>query len=139
MISKKILKDLEEIIEQGISDIDLPYVTGKSIRIKNCIIRNTKHNEYIILDVKENKGIAKTNFKYTAIAIAKRYLTNYNFDTILDLDKELLKHYNDAVFYKNSIRTSKDSYYTATRQNRLDISLHNTIVIQKKLDKYIFN
>jgi hypothetical protein len=139
MISKKILKDLEEIIEQGLSDIDLPYVAGKSIRIKNCVIRKTKHNDYIVLDVKENKSIAKTNFKYTAIALAKRYLKNYNLDPILDLDKELLKHYNDAVFYKNAIKLSQDSYYAATRQNRLDISLHNTIVIQKKLDAYIFN
>src|SRR6056300_455708 len=126
MISKKILKDLEEIIEQGLSDIDLPYVAGKSIRIKNCVIRKTKHNDYIVLDVKENKSIAKTNFKYTAIALAKRYLKNYNLDPILDLDKELLKHYNDAVFYKNAIKLSQDSYYAATRQNRLDISLHNT-------------
>ena len=139
MISKKILKDLEEIIEQGLSDIDLPYVAGKSIRIKNCVIRKTKHNDYIVLDVKENKSIAKTNFKYTAIALAKRYLKNYNLDPILDLDKELLKHYNDAVFYKNAIKLSQDSYYAATRQNRLDISLHNTIIIQKKLDAYIFN
>jgi hypothetical protein len=139
MISKKILKDLEEIIEQGLSDIDLPYVAGKSIRIKNCVIRKTKHNDYIVLDVKENKSVAKTNFKYTAIALAKRYLKNYNLEPILDLDKELLKHYNDAVFYKNAIKSSQDSYYAATRQNRLDISLHNTIVIQKKLDAYIFN
>jgi|13_taG_2_1085334.scaffolds.fasta_scaffold69764_2 hypothetical protein len=139
MISKKILKDLEEIIEQGLSDIDLPYVAGKSIRIKNCVIRKTKHNDYIVLDVKENKSVAKTNFKYTAIALAKRYLKNYNLEPILDLDKELLKHYNDAVFYKNAIRSSQDSHYAATRQNRLDISLHNTIVIQKKLDAYIFN
>ena len=139
MISKKILKDLEEIIEQGLSDIDLPYVAGKSIRIKNCVIRKTKHNEYIVLDVKENKSVAKTNFKYTAIALAKRYLKNYNLEPILDLDKELLKHYNDAVFYKNAIRSSQDSHYAETRQNRLDISLHNTIVIQKKLDAYIFN
>lgn len=138
MISKKILKDLEEIIEQGISDLDLPRVTTNSIRIKSCVIRKNKKNQYIIFDLKENKSIGITNFKYTAIALAKNLNKLYLCQDILNLDKELLKHYNDAVFYKNSMKNSKDQKYVEVRRNRLDIAIENTSSIQKKLDRYIF-
>ena len=139
MISNKILKDLEDIIDQSVIDLDLPQVTPKSIRIKHCVIRKTKHGQYIIFDIKDNKSVAVTNFKYTAIALVKHFLANRNYNNILELDKELLKHYNDALFYKNSIKNNKDNYYREVRQNRLDIAIQETSHIQKQLDKYIFN
>jgi hypothetical protein len=139
MISDKILKDLEDIIDQSVIDLDLPQVTPKSIRIKNCVIRKTKHGQYIVFDIKENKSVAVTNFKYTAIALVKNFIKKRSYKDILELDKDLLKHYNDAVFYKNSIKNSKDVRYIEARQNRLDIAIQETSFIQKKLDKYIFN
>lgn len=139
MISDKILKDLEDIIDQSVIDLDVPQVTPKSIRIKNCVIRKTKHGQYIVFDIKENKSVAVTNFKYTAIALVKNFIKKRNYKDILELDKDLLKHYNDAVFYKNSIKNSKDYQYIEARQNRLDIAIQETNFIQKKLDKYIFN
>lgn len=139
MISDKILKDLEDIIDQSVIDLDVPQVTPKSIRIKNCVIRKTKHGQYIVFDIKENKSVAVTNFKYTAIALVKNFIKKRSYKDILELDKDLLKHYNDAVFYKNSIKNSKDYQYIEARQNRLDIAIQETSFIQKKLDKYIFN
>jgi hypothetical protein len=139
MISDKILKDLEDIIDQSVIDLDVPQVTPKSIRIKNCVIRKTKHGQYIVFDIKENKSVAVTNFKYTAIALVKNFIKKRSYKDILELDKDLLKHYNDAVFYKNSIKNSKDYKYIEARQNRLDIAIQETSFIQKKLDKYIFN
>lgn len=139
MISDKILKDLEDIIDQSVIDLDVPQVTPKSIRIKNCVIRKTKHGQYIVFDIKENKSVAVTNFKYTAIALVKNFIKKRSYKDILELDKDLLKHYNDAVFYKNSIKNSKDVRYIEARQNRLDIAIQETSFIQKKLDKYIFN
>jgi len=139
MISDKILKDLEDIIDQSVIDLDVPQVTPKSIRIKNCVIRKTKHGQYIVFDIKENKSVAVTNFKYTAIALVKNFIKKRSYKDILELDKDLLKHYNDALFYKNSIKNNKDNYYREVRQNRLDIAIQETSHIQKKLDKYIFN
>jgi len=57
MISKKIAKDLEDIIENGIRDLDIPYVSQNSIRIKNYVIRKNKKGEYNIFDISENRRL----------------------------------------------------------------------------------
>ena len=138
MISKKIAKDLEDIIENGIRDLDIPHVSQNSIRIKNYVIRKNKKGEYNIFDISENRRLFSVNFKYTAIALTKALIKGKSTNRILQLDADLLKHYNDSLFYKNSMINSKDSSYREVREIRLDIAHNYTKQIKRQLESYIF-
>ena len=138
MISDNLLSDLEEIVDKGLEDSAIPYAKGNSIRIKQYVIRKSKVG-YLIYDSSTNKQIHRTQFKSVAIAIAKNLAERRNrIDKILDIENNLAKHYNDAVFYKNTIKKTKCEATKLTRETRLQISLVEAQRIRDKLDTYIF-
>lgn len=139
MISKKVAKDLEDIIENSIKDLDIPHVSQNSIRIKNYVIRKNRRGLFNIFDISENRRLFAVNFKYTAIALVKALIKGRTTERILKLDEDLLKHHNDCLFYRNSMKKSTDSTYREVREVRLDISYHHTRQIKKQLESYIFS
>ena len=139
MITKSILSDLESIVNKGLENSLLPYAKGNSIRIKNMVVRYNPKKGYMIYDTLSNTQVARVQFKSTALGIAKCLAAGKNHTKkLLDYDKELLKHYNDAVFYKNIISKTKDKTSAEVRAMRLDISLEKTRSIRDKIDKFIF-
>src|SRR5210317_913901 len=70
MYSEKLLNELEEIVNKGLEEVSLPYQKGNSIRIKHIVIRKSPKG-YLIYNTKDNIQVARTQFKSTAIAIAK--------------------------------------------------------------------
>jgi hypothetical protein len=138
MNSKKLLNDLEEIVNKGLEDSAIPVAKGNSIRIKHIVIRESSKG-YLIYNAKENKQIAKTQFKSTAIAIAKNLAQGKDItEKAMEFDITLLKHYNDALFYKNSIKKSKDPIITEIRISRLNVAIHESQKARAQLDRYIF-
>lgn len=137
MTEKKLVNDLEKIIESGLGSVTLPYKRGNSIRIKNVVIRKTRSG-YIIFDVDTNKGLAKTFCKTSAIAIAKKYSEGINVvDTALRYDKIIEKNYNDAIFYKNVLRNTNNPM-AESRLARLEIAIDKTRWAKDHLDDFIF-
>ena len=93
MNNKQLIHDLEEIIHNGPEAVPLPVQKGNSIRIKQYIIRESKHSGYLVYCCKENKQIARTFCKASAIAIAKSLATGHNkLDEMLKLDSTIQKH-----------------------------------------------
>ena len=138
MISDNLLSDLEEIVDKGLEDSSIPYAKGNSIRIKQYVIRKSKVG-YLIYDSSTNKQIHRTQFKSVAIAIAKNLAERrYRIDSILDIENNLAKHYNDAIFYKNTIKKTKCQATRLTRETRLQISLVEAQKMRDKLDTFIF-
>ena len=138
MISDNLLSDLEEIVDKGLEDSAIPYAKGNSIRIKQYVIRKSKVG-YLIYDSSTNKQIHRTQFKSDAIAIAKNLAERRNrIDSILDIENNLAKHYNDAIFYKNTIKKTKCQATRLTRETRLQISLVEAQKMRDKLDTFIF-
>ena len=138
MTSEKILNDLEEIVNRGLEDSAIPYAKGNSIRIKHIIIRESSKG-YLIYDAKENRQVTRTHFKTTAVAIAKNLAQGNDItDKIIQFDTVMLKHYNDAVFYKNSIKKCKDQMTREIRETRLDISIEESRRLRSQLDRFIF-
>lgn len=138
MISDNLLSDLEEIVDKGLEDSSIPYAKGNSIRIKQYVIRKSKVG-YLIYDSSTNKQIHRTQFKSVAIAIAKNLAERRNrIDSILDIENNLAKHYNDAIFYKNTIKKTKCQATRLTRETRLQISLVEAQKMRDKLDTFIF-
>lgn len=139
MNTDKIAEYLEEIINNGLEQSNIPYKKGNSIRIKNYAIRNSSKG-YLIYDCEKNQQIARTYFKASAIAICKTLVDGNNLTTcILNLDKKLLKHYNDAQFYKNTIKKTKNEFKKEIRVARLELSVSNSETLRQNLDKYIFS
>ena len=139
MISNNLLSDLEDIVNKGLEDSPIPPAKGNSIRIKQYIIRSSKAG-YLIYDSTTNKQIHRTQFKSVAVAIAKNLADRkkHRVDAILNIENNLAKHYNDAVFYKHAIRKTDCESKKLTRETRLQISLEEAQRIRNKLDEYIF-
>lgn len=139
MITEKIAADLEEIVNKGLDDFPIPFVKGNSIRIKHIVIRKSPKG-YLIYNTKDNSQIARAFFKSTAIAIAKNIAQGKNYtDKILELENNMSKHYNDALFFKNSINKSKDPVRSEIIETRLDIALSESERVRNILDRYIFS
>lgn len=138
MNTNVLVKDLEDII----NSIDLsllPYQKGNSIRIKNYVIRKNQKG-FLIYDCKTNKMVAKTHFKNSAIAIAKNLVHGKDIiKSVKILDNDLLKHYNDAVFYKHKIKNTNDLFVKETRKIRLSVSVDETDRIRQSLEEFIFD
>ena len=70
----KLQKALDEIMENGLQKVHMPYVKGKgkSVRIKNTIFRESKKDGgYLLFDVGTHKRVGTTFSKRGAIAYAK--------------------------------------------------------------------
>lgn len=138
MSKKNVVKELEEIIENGLETLPLPIVKGNSIRIGYMVIRKSK-NGYLVYDTKTNLQVARTFSKASAIAIAKCYpKSNSILKTALELDNIIQKYYNDAVFYKNTIKKTSNEFTRETRKIRLQDAILQTQVAKHKLDNYIY-
>jgi hypothetical protein len=139
MTTEKLIHDLEEIVNRGLEDSAIPHQRGNSIRIKHIIIRKSPKG-YLIYDAKENKQVVRTYFKTTAVAIAKNLAQGINItETAMEFDELMLKHYNDAVFYKHSIRKTTDEFKRDVREARLDIAIQESQRVRSLLDRYIFS
>ena len=138
MNSEKLLNDLEEIVNRGLEDSAIPMAKGNSIRIKHVIIRKSPKG-YLIYDAKENRQVVRTYFKTTAVAIAKNLAQGNDItEQAMEFDDAMLKHYNDAMFYKHSIRNSTDLNKREIREARLDIAILESRRLRSLLDRYIF-
>lgn len=138
MITDSLIKHLEDVVNNGLEQSVIPYKKGNSIRIKNYIIRISPKG-YLIYDSEQNKQIARTHFKASALAICKNLVDGVDIiGQILDLDKQLLKHYNDAQFYKHTIKKTDNQFKKEIRIARLELSVSNSEILRQNLDKYIF-
>ena len=138
MNSEKLLNDLEEIVNRGLEDSAIPMAKGNSIRIKHVVIRKSPKG-YLIYDSKENRQVTRTYFKTTAVAIAKNLAQGNDItEKAMEFDDILLKHYNDAMFYKHSIHNSTDPSKKQIREARLDIAIQESRRVRSLLDRYIF-
>ena len=138
MTTEKLLHDLEEIVNRGLEDSAIPHQRGNSIRIKHVIIRKSPKG-YLIYDAKENRQVVRTYFKTTAVAIAKNLAQGKDITAkAMEFDYLMLKHYNDALFYKHSIRKATDSFKREVTETRLDVAIQESRRVRSLLDQYIF-
>ena len=133
MISPKVLKDLQEIIEANIDPTLFPYQKGNSLRIGSIVIRESTKG-HLVYCAKANKQIARTFCKTAAVAIAR----GGDVRDILQLDNEIMKHFNDCIFYKHTIKNSKNETARFVAESRYEISSDKTQQLKDKLDYYIF-
>jgi hypothetical protein len=139
MIDKeKLYKELEDILN-GVDLSVFPYQKGNSIRIGSFVVRWNKNGYYKIYDIKENRLIQETFCKSSAVAIAKTLAKGQdNRKSILTLDKDIQKWYNDCVFYKHSMIKTDDDFKRDIITTRYEIARYKTADAKRQLDKYIY-
>jgi hypothetical protein len=139
MINKQILKDLQEIIEDNLDPGMFPYQKGNSLRIGKFVIRESRAG-FLVYDIEANRQIAKTFCKTAAVALAKNLNSGRNnTQKVLQLDSVIEKHYNDCVFYKNTIKKTKDELRKEITIIRYEIAKTMTSDAKKRLDSFIFS
>jgi len=136
----KLVKELELLINKGLEDVYFPYQKGNSIRIGPMIIRYNKKGFYLVYDTRDNLQVARTFCKSSAVAIAKKLAQGSNcVEKILEIDKRIQKYYNDAVFYKYTMKVTRDDVKRDITSTRYDIARRETEVARNRLDQYIFS
>ena len=145
MSSKKVnltlAQELENLINNKIDTSYFPYVKGKSIRIGHVIVRETRAQFFLVFDTKENKEIAKMFCKTSAVALAKSIVTSKQNDTInkiKQLDDTISKNYTDAIFYRHTIKVTKDEIKREVAEMRYQIAAETTRNAKDKLDTFIY-
>lgn len=136
--NESLVQDLENLINENLKKITLPYVKGNSIRIRHMIIRESKKG-FLVYDSYHNRQVARTYSKVAAVALAKTCAEGENYvDFILEQDKIIEKNYIDSIFYKNTISKTHNTMRRLAAEDRYDIARERVDAARKKLDKFIF-
>lgn len=137
----QLIKELESLLDSSIDLSLFPHARGNSIRIGNYIVRSNKKGYHKVYDLTENRLIAETFCKTSAVALAKGLASGNSgrfVESVIEADKEIMKHYNDCVFYKHTMKVSKDSIRKDVALIRYDIAKHRTLLAKRSLDRYIY-
>jgi hypothetical protein len=138
MTNTTLLKELQHLIEANLDASLFPYQKGNSIRIGKIVVRDSKKG-FLIYDCQENKQIAITFSKTAALALAKSLAKGHNnTNTVMDLDNTIRKNYMDALFFTNTIKTTKDDFKRDVVLTRLEIAKARTANAKSALDRIIF-
>jgi len=138
--TNKLVSELETLINNGLDGIYFPYQKGNSIRIGPMIVRSNKKGFYLVYDTRDNSQVARTFCKSSAVAIAKTQAQGKNYkETILEIDSRIQKHYNDAVFFKYTMKVTKDEFKKEITATRYDIAKAETETARNRLDQFIFS
>ena len=130
-----LLKNLEELINKNLDTSIIPYVKGKSIRIGKYAIRQAKAGWWVVYDCETNKQDAKLFCKTAAVAWVK---TRHQKHKVESLDKTIQKHYNDCLFYRYTLKKTKDPVKKDIVETRYNISFTETKYAKQSLDAIIF-
>jgi hypothetical protein len=138
MINEKVLVELKKLIESNLDPSMFPYCKGNSIRIGGFTIRSNRRG-YNIYDMSKKKHLTTTFSKTAAVAIAKNLAQGVNvIQKAQDLDHVIEKNFNDAQFFANTMRITKDPIKRDVVETRLDIARSRTETAKRSLDSLIF-
>ena len=99
-------------------------VVGDLLALFPFLLRNScvKKQRQSFKVFSNKKFVAETFTKLAALTLAKHNFDEHTKIYVCKLDKNIEKHYNDCVFYKHSIKKTKDKWKEDLLETRLDIS-----------------
>lgn len=136
---EKLLKELEDLVNGTLDSSLFPYQKGNSIRIGSFIVRVNKKGFYKVYNCSDNILVSETFCKSSAVALAKALSQGKSAKTdILNIDRSIQKWYNDCMFYRHSMRKTKDDFKHDVILTRYEIARDKTSDAKRQLDKYIY-
>lgn len=137
--NQTLVKELESLLNSSIDPTLFPYAKGNSIRIGRYVVRSNKKGFHKVFSLDENKLIKETFCKTSAVALAKSLAKGLDCEnSIVSLDREIEKQYNDCLFYKNTIKVTKDDFKKEIALTRYDIARARTLQAKSHLDQYVY-
>jgi len=139
-LSKKTLqKNLENIIDNSTSLNFLPIVTGNDVQI-NAYTINEKFDGYSVRHTKQDKIVAVTSTKSAALAfVTNRLRKGTQENNIKILDYVIAKNKIDEIFYKQTIRKTKNKQQKFATQTQLQIAQQDIHMARQELYGIIFD
>lgn len=134
---ESVVHELEEIINNKLSDFVIPVQKRNTIRIGNILIRSSKQHGYVVFDTKTNKPITNTFSKTAAVAVAQAVIKNKPIGMLKKYDCILEKNYNDTQFYYHIINGNSDAVRKQAVLSRLEISQAQMDRAKEVLDEFI--
>lgn len=137
-LNKNFLVDLENLFQNINLLQNFPILDGKNIKINKFEITETK-NGYFVFDIEQNKKLYFFYSKRAALAMVQNKIKKYNLEKeILDLDRLIDKYDTDCVFYRHSIKYSKNRKHKIGLSARLDWSNYTLDNARLRLKEIIF-
>lgn len=130
--TKKIVIDQLAVFLQHDIVKNLPITNKDNILIGKYKVEYNS-NGYFVIDVKKNILIAETFTKSAALALIKALRKNDTFKHILDLDKIIEKNTIDSLFYKNTIKKTKNKDTRTATIYRLQLASMDLFYAKEEL------
>lgn len=119
----KLSKDKKEVLAKKLTDI------AANVAKKPVFVINLTEGEYNILDYyTKHKVITGIPSKGLAYFLCDQLNRSKSKPKIVDMQHYInvySKHYYDCIFYKNTIKTTKDLFKKHVTITRLDISIEH--------------
>lgn len=139
MFKDTIITTFQSLLSNKDALMLLPIEIDNKIKIRNYEII-FEDGQYFIYELKKGKLCDFTWTKSAALALVKNYISNKKCDhKIKDLDYIIVKNSNDAYFYKNTIKGTRNHIARFSCQNRLDVARMDILNARKELHAIIFD
>lgn len=137
-MSYNLISAIDDLVDNA--SINIPFEHKGKVHIQHTLVQPSKRG-YVIFDTAQKRKLAETFSKTGAIAAAKanNRKSQDEFRKIVGLDQMLQKHYMDAIFFKNTVRKTKDDFKRDLTQIRLDIALEKVNNLRSTLEKFVYD
>lgn len=134
---KKFKREVEGLISRGIKRFPLPQTKGKDIVVGSMLVRKTPQG-YTVVKAKDNRAIAQTQHKMSALALAKSLAVGgKSQQKILELDKKLEKLSREIKFYAHTMKNNNDTCSRFSAETRYEICQGQIAQIKQILNRHI--
>jgi len=134
---KLVREKLKELLAKDVDPTYFPVKKGNRINIGSYSVTKTSDG-YSVKSYKSNRIIAITYSKTAAIAIAKNITKRKDIlEKVMELDKIIAKHTNDCIFYKHTMRVTKNAIKFESTAMRYDIAKQTAHDAKEKLNRFI--
>lgn len=116
----QVVRDLEDIVANNISNYILPESKGSTIKIGDIVVRPSKQSGYVVVDTRLNKTVSTAYSKSGAVAISLAYIRKQNIKPLAYYDSVVEKYSNDREFYSHIVETTARPERKSAIQNRLE-------------------
>lgn len=139
ILNKKTLAHLENLFSNTDILKNFPIFENNNLRIGKFLITKTIDG-FEVTSENTNKVIGFFYNRGGAIAFVQNKMRNLRLEKkIQDLDWTILKQNNDCIFYKNSIKKSKNRKHKISLLARIDLAEHSIKDARTELQEIIFN
>lgn len=135
---KNFVKEVENLVSKGLETAHLPITSKGVVHIDNLAVYK-KNDYFYVQDLLNKKIIAKTNYRSSALCIAKQWVQGSNVvNNVKKLDDNIAKLNTDCVFYSNMQKNAKNQTTRFTADVRYQDAKTILSKLRKDLDKFIY-